>query len=193
MLNTTLWSGPKRRRDAGVGFLVKVDKDIVASDPDTESSRIIAMNIIVHGFKIRLVNAYSPTNTDGSIGQKDDFYRKLRKACKPNSKNHKLVVAGDFNAITSGVLRNSCNSGASIIEDETCNDNGARLKQLCRSEKLCMTQTYFEKPLSQRYTWFSNDGHTKRVLDYILMERFVQQYVIDCFKLKIARSIVNID
>ena len=49
-----IWSGPKRRRDTGVGFLVKVDKDIVASDPDTETSRLIAMSIIVHGFKVRL-------------------------------------------------------------------------------------------------------------------------------------------
>ena len=176
-----IWSGPKRRRDAGVGFLVKVDQDIVASEPDMESSRLIAMNIIVHGFKIRLVNAYSPTNTDGSIGQKDEFYRKLRKACIPTAKNHKLVVAGDFNAITSVVLRNSCFSGMSVIEDETCNDNGSRLKQFCRSEKLCMIQTYFDKPLVERYTWFSNDGITKRILDYILMERFVQQYVTDCF------------
>ena len=136
------------------------------------------MNIIVHGFKVRLVNAYLPTNTDGSIGQKDDFYRKLRKACISNSKNHKLVVAGDFNAITSVVLQNSCYSGTTFTADEACNDNGSRLKRLCRSEKLCMIQTYFEKPLAER--WFSNDGHTKRILDYILMERFVQQYAIDC-------------
>ena len=92
------------------------------------------MNIVVHGFKIRLVNAYSPTNTDGSVGQKDEFYRKLRKACIPTAKNHKLVVAGDFNAITSVVLRNSFFSGMSVIEDETCNDNGSMLKQFCRSE-----------------------------------------------------------
>ena len=58
-----IWSGPKRRRGAGVGFLVKVDKHIAASEPDTQDPRIISMNINVHGFKIRLVNVYSPTNT----------------------------------------------------------------------------------------------------------------------------------
>ena len=75
------WSGPKRRRDNGVGFLVKVDRNIVAAEPDTQDPRIIAMKINVYGFKIRLVNAYSPTNTDGSSSQKDDFCRKVRKAC----------------------------------------------------------------------------------------------------------------
>ena len=76
-----IWSGPKRRRDNGVGFLVKLDKNIVAEEPDTQDPRVIAMNINLYGFKMRLVNAYSPTNTDGSSCQKDDFYRKVRTTC----------------------------------------------------------------------------------------------------------------
>ena len=176
-----IWSGPKRKRDAGVGFLVKVDRNITASEPDTQDPRIIAMNVSVYGFKIRLVNAYSPTNTDGTTFQKDDFYRKIRKACISTEKHHKLVVTGDFNAITSVALKQSFYNSMSVIDDETCNDNGSRLKQLCRSERLCMVQTYFDVPLNERFTWYSNDGKTKRVLDYILTEKFIQQYVTNCF------------
>ena len=175
-----IWSGPKRRRDNGVGYLVKVDKNIEAEEPDTQDPRVIAMNINVYGFKMRLVNAYSPTNTDGSSCQKDDFYRKVRKACVSTSKNHKLIVAGDFNAITSVVLKNSYFNSTSIIEDLVCNDNGSRLKQFCRSNKLSMIQTYFDVDISKRYTWFSNDGKTKRVLDYILSENFITQFVSKC-------------
>ena len=43
-----------------------------------------------------------------------------------------------------------------------------------------MIQSYFDVPLSEKLTWFSNDGKTKRVLDYILTENFVQQYVTRC-------------
>ena len=96
------------------------------------------MNINVHGFKIRLVNVYSPTNTDGTPAQKDEFYRKIRKACISTEKNRKVIVAGDFNAITSVVLRNLLYNGTSIIEDTTFNENVSRLKQFCRSNKLCM-------------------------------------------------------
>ena len=74
-----IWSGPKRRRDAGVAILTKVDKDIITSEPDIQDPRVIAMNITVQGFKLRIVNVYSPTNTDGTISQKDDFYRKIRR------------------------------------------------------------------------------------------------------------------
>ena len=43
-----------------------------------------------------------------------------------------------------------------------------------------MTQTYFEHPIEERYTWFSGDKITKKVLDYVLLEPFVQQYVKGC-------------
>ena len=152
----------------------------MVSEPDVQDPRIIATNVIINGFKIRLVNAYSPTNTDGSIAQKDDFYRKLRKACINKERNFKLVVAGDFNAITSIVLRQSFFDGKKFVEDESSNDNGNRLKSFCRFQKLCMPQTYYEHSLENRYTWYSNDGITKRVLDYILVEDFVQQYIENC-------------
>ena len=35
--------------------------------------------------------------------------------------------------------------------------------------------------MSKRYTWFSNDGKTKRVLDYVLSEKFITQFVTKCF------------
>ena len=43
-----------------------------------------------------------------------------------------------------------------------------------------MLQSYFDYPLEERFTWYSNDGFTKHVLDYILAESFVQQYAEDC-------------
>ena len=59
-------------------------------------------------------------------------------------------------------------------------DNGARLKTFCRSKKLTMPQTYFKHSLDKRYTWYSNDGRTKKVRDYVLLENYVQQYVYSC-------------
>ena len=125
------------------------------------------------------MNAYSPTNTNGTVTQKDNFYRKLQKACTKD-KTHKLIVGGDFNAISSVVLKQTFFNGKNFIDDPQCNDNGNRIKSFCRSKSLCMLQTYFDYPLEERFTWYSNDGITKRVLDYILVEEFVQQYADDC-------------
>ena len=43
-----------------------------------------------------------------------------------------------------------------------------------------MLQTFFDYPVDCRYTWFSNDGVTRRVRDYVLTEEFVQKYTYDC-------------
>ena len=43
-----------------------------------------------------------------------------------------------------------------------------------------MSQSVFEKPLVNRYTWYSCDKKTKKILDYVLLQRFVNQYVKDC-------------
>ena len=81
------WCGMKKRRTAGVGILIKVDNDIKINDPDVLDPRVIATNLTIYGFNIRIVNVYSPTETDISDSKKNDFYRLLREACQKTVKN----------------------------------------------------------------------------------------------------------
>lgn len=175
-----LWSGRKKRRDAGVGLIIKLCNDIAFDDPDIEDPRLMAINLTINGLKIRLVNAYAPTNCDGSEQQKDLFYRLVKKGCMKQSKHQKLIITGDFNATTSTSLKQCYFDGNTLIDDELCNDNGFRVKNLCREFGLCMTQSYFNHPLEERYTWFSGDNCTKKVLDYVLVEHYVQELIKDC-------------
>ena len=82
--------GKKKKREAGVGFLIKIGHGIDYSEPDICTPRVLAIDMKIHGFKIRMVNVYSPTNSDGSQNQKDEFYRLVRKACIKNNKHQKL-------------------------------------------------------------------------------------------------------
>ena len=174
------WCGMKKRRTAGVGLLIKVDKDIAITDPDVNDPRVISANLTLYGFRVRIVNAYSPTESDCSENKKDDFYKALRNACKKNDKNRKLIVAGDFNAKTDIALRKCDYDGQIVIPDENCNANGTRMKDFCRNNKLCIASSFFDYPMMNRYTWYSPDGTTLRVNDYVLTERFVQSFVTDC-------------
>ena len=99
-----LWCGQKKRRDKGVGFLIKQDKQICYSDPDFQNPRVMAMNIDVYGFKVRVVCVYSPTNCDGTQQMKDEFYRDIRKATQIKDKNRKLIVLGDFKGLVISFL-----------------------------------------------------------------------------------------
>ena len=115
-----------KRRDAGVGILMRQCKDGSFDDPDSMDDRIMAMNIKVNGFNIRLVNAYAPTNCDDSVNKKYIFYRTLRKKCVKQYKHQKLVVNGDFNATTS-VSTIQCHfDGIKLVNDQTCNENGLK-------------------------------------------------------------------
>ena len=174
------WSGPKKRRDAGVGIMIRQCKEVSFDDPDVMDVRMMAMNAKIKGYAIRLVNAYAPTNCDGSEVSKDNFYRMLRKATKKQYHQQKLVVNGDFNA-TTGLSTKQCYfDGKRLVEDTLCNDNGQRLKKFCREKLLCMSQSFFNHPIESRYTWYSGDKITKKVIDYILVEPFTQQYMERC-------------
>ena len=175
-----IWCGMKKRREAGVAILIKVCSDIEFEEPDILDPRLIAINIQIRGFKLRLINVYSPTNSDGSEAAKDLFYKKIRNACKKHCRNQKLIINGDFNATTSMSLYQSYFDGKATMEDPLCNDNGMRIKAFCREMKVVMTQTYFDHPVNERYTWYSPNSVTKKVLVYILMEPFINNYTLEC-------------
>ena len=122
----------------------------------------MGINLKVHGFSLRIVNVYSPTDCGGTKEQKDKFYTDLKKASKKHHKHQKLIIAGDFNATTDVAKYKSNYNGNKITVDHSCNDNGQRLKQLCRSEKLNISSSFFKHRLLHRYTWYSNDNKTKK-------------------------------
>ena len=71
-----LWCGKKKRRDAGVGILIKMERGLAFSEPDFTDPRVMTLNMNIHGFKIRLVIGYSPTNIDTRFELFSD-YRKM--------------------------------------------------------------------------------------------------------------------
>ena len=174
------WCGQKGKREAGVGIIVRVHPDVEIQTPDYYEPRVMAMNIRVHGFNLRIVNGYAPTEANGSESQKQQFYSHLKKAAVTTEKHQKLIVVGDFNATTSIAKYRCSYDGKNIIQDSDCNDNGDRLKSFCRSHQLSISSTFFKHRLLHRYTWYSNDGKTRKIIDYVLVESYVQQYVTDC-------------
>ena len=97
------WSGYKRKREAGVGILIRSDKNIQIENPDYNDPRVMGINLKVHGFNLRVVNVYSPTDCDGTDEQKQKFYSDIYKASKTSQNHQKLIITGDFNA-TQGLL-----------------------------------------------------------------------------------------
>ena len=174
-----LWCGTKKKRQHGVGILYLDDNEIEFDDPDVQDSRLMAFNVKIFGFKIRLLNVYAPSEPS-SENLKNNFYRILRKATAKNQKHQKLLVLGDFNAKTSVACRKCDFDGVRVVDDDNCNDNGYRLKNYCRNYKLGIGSSFFEYQMENRWTWYSCDKITKRVNDYMLAEHYLQQFVTNC-------------
>ena len=52
-----LWCGMKKRREAGVEIIIRVDSEISYKEPDILDPRILAIVMIVHVFIFRVINA----------------------------------------------------------------------------------------------------------------------------------------
>ena len=58
------------------------------------------------------------------------------------------------------------------------------LKSFCKSQKLCISSSFFDYTMIDRYTWYSNDKKTKKINDYVLTGKYVQQYVTQCIVMR---------
>ena len=174
------WCGYNRKREAGGGILIRVHPEIEISEPDFTDPRVMAINIKIYGFNLRIVIGYAPTDANRTESQKQLFYSQLKKAVVKTHKHQKLVVVGDFNAATSIAKRRCFFNGTNVIRDFECSDNGDRLKNFFRSQQLSISSTFFKHRMLHRYTWYSNDGKTRKIIDYVLAEQSVQRYITDC-------------
>ena len=59
--NQFMWCGQKKGRDAWVGLLIKIDHQIIIEEPDFNTAQVMAVNLNIFGYKIRLVIGYSLT------------------------------------------------------------------------------------------------------------------------------------
>ena len=173
------WCGRKRLRRDGVALVIRIDPRIIIREISYISPRLISASIEVYGCKTKVIAIYAPTE-ESTESSKDSFYHQLCKHLTTN-KNEKLIVLGDFNATTNAVKNHACVRSSSILYDIESNDNGVRMIDFARENKLSIMNTWFKHPQIHQFTWYSNDAHgTKKTLDYLLCSDWLRQYISDC-------------
>ena len=99
--------------------------------------------------RFTIIGVYGP-NEDEPVANKDFFYETLQILVTDFGNNRELVIIGDFNA------RTGCSSNSHIIGrfgEEECNDNGARLIDLCEQNSLKITNGFFQHKEIYKFTW----------------------------------------
>jgi len=101
---------------------------------------------------------------------KDAFYDQLTSAVSVVPPHDIFLVLGDLNAVTG---RDQMGFEAVIGEFGSCtpNDNTLRLLSYCASSSLAVTGSWFRRRNIHRWSWYSNDGHTRKEIDHILVRQ----------------------
>ena len=112
------WCGMNRYRRNGVAIAIRESKEIKLNTIHNVNDRLIAADITVQGFKLRVISCYAPTLDGSSLATKEAFYRGLVKLSRTEDKDRKLLIQGDFNAEMAMCRENSCFDGKTTTSDE---------------------------------------------------------------------------
>jgi hypothetical protein len=118
-----------------------------------------------HGH-LSVIVAYAPTE-DGDSDVKDAFYDQLETAVLSIPTHDIMLILGDLNAV-SGTDRPGFEAVVGKFGSGIPNDNSARLLTFCASTGLSIVGSWFRRRDIHRWTWHSNDGHTKKEIDHII-------------------------
>ena len=133
-----------------------------------------------HG-KITVIVAYGPTEL-ATEQTKDAYQEQLTHLIQSAPTHDVTIVLTDSNA----TLANDAddNTRPSIIGpvfvDHHTNDNGHRLVDVCRTTNLCIMDTWFPRKQIHHWTWYSNDGITRKSIDHILVSARWKSAVSHC-------------
>ena len=177
------WSGYKRKRQAGVAIAIRSSKRVKIEEIGQISPRLIWIDCVVNGIKMRIVSAYAPTEDssdprkkDSHKSNKESFYKILRDNCVVERKRQ-LIIGADMNA--------TGDFGKSFVGGKSCqigevNDNGNRLYEFLNQKELALSNTWFQHKKIHRDTWYSNTGKFSKTIDYVLLSKWLMQFCSDC-------------
>ena len=165
---TYYWSGrADGRHTEGVAVAVanRVAKQVREVTPVCE--RIMRLRLAHTLGMISIVAVYAPTGVS-DVSTKEAFYAKLHAVVDTIPKSDTLIVLGDFNA-TTGTSRDGYESCVGPHGSGRRDESSSMLVDFARSHGLKIAGSWFQRSDPRRWTWYSNDGVTRKEIDHVLV------------------------
>lgn len=165
---TFVWSGSAAgEKSNGVALAMSpVCSSALLSWKPISDRMLLARFKHIHGVMAVIV-AYAPTES-AEVSVKEAFYGQLEDTLRELSSRDLRVCLGDFNAV-SGTDRLPSDRVLGPHGCGTPNENSGLLLALCRNHDLRIAGSWFRRKDIHRWSWYSNDGHTKKEIDHILV------------------------
>ena len=164
----TIYFSGGRKHQHGVGVIVKKHLNTSVLGYIAKSERVIMLKLEGKPFNVVIIQVYAPT-ADHNNEEVEEFYQQVSECLEEVKSTDVLVVMGDFNAKV-GTEATEVSGQFGLGEK---NERGERLIQFCQEEKLIVTNTMFQHPMKNLYTWSSPGDLYRNQIDYVLVrERF---------------------
>ena len=124
-----------------------------------------------------MIHVCAPTEGD-SEEEKNDFFEQLEEVVSYSGRHELLFVMGEFIAKIGedeGLWRRSMKA----FRIGQRNDNGQRLLEFSNISELVVTNTVFSHKNINKCTWTSQDGTTRNLIDYVLVNKIRRTSIID--------------
>ena len=173
-----IWSGDPKSKTNGVGLALNARAKRCLLSYKQISDRILMAQLQHKHGKWTIIVCYAPTNPSPAE-VKDQFYAELSATLSRVPPHDIVTLLGDLNATVNdreGVWR----SVLGPVTPDSLNDNGQRLLQLCNMHNLVISNTLFQRRDIHKYTWYSNDGQTKKMIDYVMISGRWRSSITNC-------------
>lgn len=164
------FSGKEHHERANSGVGVLVHKKYVSNIEAIHyiNHRIIQVSLKFNNDMVHIISVYAPDITKPR-DDREEFYDKLEEVITNINRLDKIFIIGDTNARVGntpipGVMQH--------WNEDTVNENGEILINMCTQLELRINNTYFQHKPQHKYT-FENTRAQRSVIDYIITNRTV--------------------
>ena len=165
--DTTLYYSGGDKHQNGVGIMIKKKYESAVNGFWPVSDRVVMIRMDGKPFDVVIIQVYAPTSTH-SDQEIEDFYENIKKAIDQIKKTDILVVMGDLNAkIGKGKVDDIV--GEYGLGER--NERGDRLLQFCQENNMIITNTFYQHPNRNLYTWKSPGDRHRNQIDYIMIRK----------------------
>jgi exonuclease III len=132
----------------------------------------VQLRLKILTYKVTITGISAPV--EGKTTETEEFYDELRAAVDENNKQDYLILAGDINA---RVGAQPVNKHIVSEGEQTVNNNGRDLIDLCLFNTLKITNTFFRHKNIHKFTWETRG--IKSIIDYIIINENLKNEIRD--------------
>jgi len=171
---TYYWSGrTDGRHTEGVAVAISDRLASQVKEVTPVSERIMRLRLAHSLGVMSIVAVYAPTGVS-ELSVKEAFYAELNSVLDAAPRRDTKIVLGDFNAVT-GTSRDGYEAcvrphGSGTFPSGERDTSSSMLLDFAVSRGLRIGGSWFQRPDSWRWTWYSNTGRVEKEIDHVLVD-----------------------